>query len=201
MTTVEEALSRPDPGVARRARRVAVHTFRPYRSWPAFIAGALLMVVAGLAAAEVISALVGSPLRLLPFERAAGYAGGARWSDPTVQVASGVLALIGLVLISLALVPGRGRWTALRTEDPNLVVGLSKSGLRRALAAAACDVDGVRSAHVKVGRSRVKVRAHTELRRDEELPEQVRSAVRQRVAELAPVRELKVRTQVRYAKA
>ncbi|WP_285759547.1 DUF6286 domain-containing protein [Nocardiopsis ansamitocini] len=201
MTTVEEALSRPDPVVARRADRVAVHTFRPYRSWPAFIAGAVIMGVAGLAAVEVISALAGSPLSLLPVDRATGYAGSARWADPTVKIASGVLALIGLVLISLALVPGRGHWLALRTEDPAFVVGLSKGALRRALAAAACEVDGVRSAHVTLGRRRVAVRAHTELRRSDELPGLVREAVRRRLGDLAPVRELNVRASVRYAKA
>ncbi|MGI5120606.1 DUF6286 domain-containing protein [Marinactinospora thermotolerans] len=201
MTTVEDALTRPDPATTRRARRVAVHTFRPRRSWPAFIVGALIVAVAGLAAAEVISTLVGSPLRILPVDKAADYAGSARWNDPSVQVASAVLALIGLVLISLALVPGRGRWTVLRTDDPALVVGLSRAGMRRALTAAACEVDGVRGASVRVGRRRVKVRAETVLRHAGDLPAQVRAAVQGRLDELDPVRKPKVRAQVRYAKA
>lgn len=201
MTTVEDALRRPDPAVSKRARRVAVHTFRPKRSWPAFIVGAVIMVVAGVAAAEVISALVGSPLRILPFDRAADYAGSARWNDPAVQIASGVLAAIGLVLLALALIPGRGGYLPLQTDDPALVVGLSKPGLRRALAAAARDVDGVRGARVVVGRRRVKVRAETHLRSAEGMREAVHTAVQERLAELAPVRTLKVRTQVRFSKA
>ncbi|GAA3763580.1 DUF6286 domain-containing protein [Salinactinospora qingdaonensis] len=201
MTTVEDALGRPDPVTAKRANRVAVHTFRPRRSWPALLVGLVVAGVAGLAAAEVISALIGRPFTGLPFQQAAEYAGEARWSDPAVQLASLVLALIGLVLISLALVPGRGRWLPLRTDDPALVVGLSRPALRRALSVAAREVDGVRSVQVRLGRRRVGVWAYTELRGDEELPDLLRQAVERRLADLAPLRELKVRTRVRYAKA
>lgn len=201
MTTVEDALHRPDPGTSRKARRAAVHTFRPRRSWPAFIVGAVIVVVAVIAAAEVISALVGSPLRIVPFDRATEYAGGARWNEPGVRVASVVLAVIGLVLLALALIPGRGGYLPLVTDDPELVVGVSKPAMRRALAAAARDVDGVRAAHVRIGRRRVSVRAETHLRSGAGMREAVRSAVQRRLAELAPLRTLKVRSRVRFSKA
>ncbi|QBI52718.1 DUF6286 domain-containing protein [Streptomonospora litoralis] len=200
MATVEDALSRPDPATARRANRVAVHTFRPRRSWPALIVGVLVLGVAALAAAEVASALAGAPMRNAVTTAADGYAAETRWSDPVVQVASAVAAAIGLLLILAALVPGRGRFTALRTGDPALVVGLSRSALRRTLAAAAQDVGGVRGARVSVGRRRVRVRIRTDLRDAPELRGEVASAVQQRLAELAPVYGFKVNTRVRRTK-
>ena len=199
MTTVEEALGRPDQSAAaRRARRVAVHTFRPRRSWPAVITGLLVLALAVVAAAEVIAALAGTPLRLFPVGPAAGYAETATWSEPSVQIASAVLALIGLLLIVLALAPGSGHWTALRTDDPALVVGLTRSALRRAVAAAAHGVSGVDGADVTVRGNRLRVHVRTGLRDSSDLPEQVTRAVEERLAELAPLRNMRINTDVRY---
>ncbi|GAA1757721.1 DUF6286 domain-containing protein [Streptomonospora arabica] len=201
MTTVEDALSRPDPAAARRASRVAVHTFRPRRSWPALIVGALVLGVAALAAVEVASALAGAPMRTSVTSAAGEHAATARWSDPVVQTASAVAAATGLVLIAVALVPGRSRFTALRTADPELVVGLSRSGLKRTLAAAAQEVGGVRAARVSVGRRRVRVRVRTDLREAPELRGEVSAAVGRRLAELEPVSAFKVTASVRHTKA
>ncbi|MUL39927.1 alkaline shock response membrane anchor protein AmaP [Streptomonospora sp. PA3] len=201
MTTVEDALSGPDRSAARRASRVAVHTFRPRRSWPALIVGALVLGIAALAAVEVAAALAGAPMSPAVTSAAGAYTAEARWSDPVVRIASAVAAGIGLVLIALALVPGRGRFTALRTGDPELVVGLSRSGLKRTLAAAAHDVGGVRGAHVSVGRRRIRVRVRTDLREAPELRGEVAAAVRQRLTELEPVYGFTVTTRVRYTKA
>src|SRR5690625_6287346 len=131
MTSVEDAVGRPAPATARRAQRVAVHTFRPRRSWPELIVGALVLAVAALAAAEVASALAGVPMGSAVTSAAGDYAAEARWSNPAVRLASVVAAVIGLVLIAVALVPGRIRCTALRIGRPALVVGLSRSALRR----------------------------------------------------------------------
>ncbi|MFC3999650.1 alkaline shock response membrane anchor protein AmaP [Nocardiopsis sediminis] len=203
MTTVEDTVGRRAPGTVQRARRMAVHTFRPRLSWPATIAGLVLLSVAGVAAAEVISALAGPPMRTAVAAPAADYAATARWSDPSVQIASGVLALIGLVLIVVALLPGRsGRWTVLRTDDPALVVGVSKTALRCTLASAARRVGGVRSARVSVRRRRVRVRVrvHADLRDCAELRAEVAEAVQRRLSDLSPLYALTVSTRVRNAK-
>ncbi|WP_017570096.1 DUF6286 domain-containing protein [Nocardiopsis halotolerans] len=199
MTTVEEVLGRPDQGVDRRARRVAVHTFRPRRSWPAVITGLVILVVAVVAAAEVISALAGSPLRLFPVGAASGYATTTTWSMPSVQIASAVLALIGLALIVAALAPGRGRWTALRTDDPALVVGLTRPALRRAVAAAAEEVSGVDVVHVTMRGNRIRVHVRTGMRESAGMPAEVTAAVERRLEELAPLRSMRIATHVRYA--
>ncbi|PWV58270.1 DUF6286 domain-containing protein [Nocardiopsis sp. L17-MgMaSL7] len=199
MTTVEEALGRPSQGIDRRAKRVAVHTFRPRRSWPAVLVGLLILVVAVVAAAEVIAALAGNPLRLIPVGPATDYAAATTWSEPSVQIASAVLALIGLALIVVALAPGRSRWTALRTDDPALVVGLTRPALRRAVAAAAQDVSGVDHVHVVVRGNRIRVHVRTGMRESHGLPAEVTSAVETRLEELAPLRSMRIATHVRYA--
>lgn len=199
MTTVEEALGRPDQGVDRRARRVAVHTFRPRRSWPAVITGLVILVVAVVAAAEVIAALAGSPLRLVPVEAATGYAAASTWSAPSVQIASAVLASIGLALIVIALAPGRGRWTALRTDDPALVVGLTRPALRRAVAAAAQGVSGVDEVYVAVRGNVIRLHVRTGMRDAVGLPGEVTAAVERRLEELAPLCNIRILTHVRYA--
>lgn len=199
MTTVEEVLGRPDQGVDRRAKRMAVHTFRPRRSWPAVLTGLVVLALAVVSAAEVISALAGTPLRLLPVGAATDYAGTATWSEPSVQIASAVLAFIGLALIVAALAPGRSRWVPLRTDDPALVVGLTRPALRRAVASAARDVSGVDGVHVSARRNRLRVHVRTGLRESSGLPEEVTEAVERRLAELAPLRGMRIATHVRYA--
>ncbi|MEU3020769.1 MULTISPECIES: DUF6286 domain-containing protein [unclassified Nocardiopsis] len=201
MTTVEEALGRPSQGIDRHAKRVAVHTFRPRRSWPAVLTGLVILVVAVVAAAEVIAALAGNPLRLIPVGQATDYAAATTWSEPSVQIASAVLALIGLALIVVALAPGRSRWTALRTDDPALVVGLTRPALRRAVAAAAQDVSGVDHVHVVVRGNRLRVHVRTGMRESDGMPAEVTSAVEHRLEELAPLRSMRIATHVRYAES
>ncbi|MFV2197636.1 DUF6286 domain-containing protein [Nocardiopsis sp. LOL_012] len=199
MTTVEEVLGRPDQGADRRAKRVAIHTFRPRRSWPAVATATVVLLLAVLSAAEVISALAGTPLRVLPVEAAADYAAATTWSQPSVQVASGVLALIGLALIALALAPGTGRWAALRTDDPALVVGLTRSALRRTVESAAQEVSGVDSVDVVVRGQRIRVYVRTRMPDWGGLPAEVTAAVERRLEELAPLRSMRIATDVRHA--
>lgn len=198
MTTVEEVLGRPDQGVDRRAKRVAVHTFRPRRSWPAIITGLIVLAVAVLAAAEVIAALSGNPLRLIPVGAATDYAAVTTWSEPSVQIASAVLALIGLALIVVALAPGRSRWTVLRTDDPALVVGLTRPALRRAVASEVQEVSGVDDVHVTVRGNKMRVHVRTGMRESRGMPAEVTAAVERRLEELAPLRSMRILTQVRH---
>ena len=86
MTTVEEVLGRPVQEVDRRAKRVAVHTFRPRRSWPAVITG----LVIGVPGAQPLTIgcldIVGSEFRFSwgvnaarPNERPAYVVSGGDW--------------------------------------------------------------------------------------------------------------------------
>ncbi|MBB4935239.1 hypothetical protein F4561_006133 [Lipingzhangella halophila] len=204
MTTVEEAGAaerRSGPSAETRARRSAIRTFRPSRSWPALLAGLVLLAGAVLIAAEIVSTLVGSPLGIIPVGAIVPVLSGTGWNHPAVLGVSGALVLLGLILLVAALIPGRGGYLPLRTGDPALAVGLSRAGMRSALATAAREVDGVEGARVSVGRRRVRVRANTHLRAADGLREAVGDAVRERLAELAPLRPLRIRTRIKLAKA
>ncbi|WP_017556775.1 DUF6286 domain-containing protein [Nocardiopsis baichengensis] len=201
MTTVEDAVGRTGTADVRRARRAARRTFRPRRSWPAVLAAVLLLAAAVLAAVVAVSVAAGSPVRVPAVAEAAERVAQLNWGHLAVQAVAGAAVLVGLVLLALALLPGRARWTALRTDDADLVVGLSRPALRRAVAAAARGVPGVRGVHASVRRRAVRVRVDTDLREAPDLRDEVRAAVEDRVDELAPLRRPKVRVRVRTAKA
>ncbi len=162
------------------------------------LAGTLILVLGIIAATEVVSDLAGYPLQILPFKQTSGHPYAGQWIDPPVQDASVLLVLVGLALIALALVPARGRWTVLHTDDPGLLVGMERSALRGTVAGAARNVEGVRSARVVVGRNGVRVRVRAHPRSPATLRTEVRAAVEHRLAELGPFHTLTVATAVRH---
>lgn len=188
------------PSEARAAHRVAVRTFRPRRSLAAVVVSTVTVLVAGLAAAEVISSLAGAPLRFVPLDTVSEPAVHAHWNSPEMLFGSAVSAVVGLYLLLTALIPGVSSHMVLRTDDRDLAVGLSQRGLRRVVEHAARDVDGVTEVHARVRNRSVRVVARTPERPDPELRTRVASAVRERVAELAPARPVRVRTRIRRVK-
>ncbi|WP_449066436.1 DUF6286 domain-containing protein, partial [Planomonospora algeriensis] len=109
------------------------------------------------------------------------------WSDPAVLGAAlGVLA-VGAALVAVAVVPGRSRLVPLETGDPLAVIGLTRSGLRRTLRAAAESVDGVVRARVRLGRGGVEVLVVAETDGTGRLLRQVGAAVGDRLADLGAV--------------
>ncbi|MQA95436.1 MAG: hypothetical protein GEV11_12585 [Streptosporangiales bacterium] len=182
-----------DARTARRAARRAVRVFRPRRTGTALVVAAVLLTVSALTAAEVISWLMGRPLRLVPYERLGELARAYRFDDPVMLGASAVIALAGLWLLLVALVPGRPRMVPLATDDPDLVVGLSRAGLRHALEAAAAAVPGVGESRVRLRRRTVTVYVRGGSSEPGEPAAGVRRAVTARLVELAPVRMPKVR--------
>jgi hypothetical protein len=130
------------------------------------VVAVLLAAVAGLIAADLISKFLGHPVHVVP----AALARDGRiwhWGDPRALVASGVICALGLLLISIAALPGRFRVVPVASEDPLSVTGFTRPGLRRYLAAAATTVDGVASARVRVRRRYVRVLAVSPLRDSE----------------------------------
>lgn len=194
----------PGPAVsgaeARSAHRVAIRTFRPRRSTAAVLVSAVTVLIAGVAAAGVIAALVGAPLRIVPLERVSEPAIGVRWDGPEMIVASAATAVVGLYLLLTALVPGRGSHMVLRTDDRDIVVGLSPRGLRRISESAAHEVDGVTGAHARVRGRTVRITAHAPEQAGAGLRALVESRVRERVLELDPARPVRVRAKVRHVK-
>ncbi|MEW9532896.1 DUF6286 domain-containing protein [Microbispora sp. NPDC049125] len=180
----------------RAGGRGAVRAFRPTRSIPATIASLALLAVGVLTAAHVVSALLKRPMRLVPYDRATDWARTTTWDDGRAVAIATAVALAGLVLLLIAVVPGRGRLIALRTGDPDLVVGVPRRTLAGTLSAAASRVDGVRRAHARVYGWKTDVMVRTDLRDTPALTERVHEAVGEELARLAPAHPISVRVRV-----
>jgi hypothetical protein len=171
--------------------------FRPRRVVPAAVVAALLAAAAILVMVEVITALLHRPAAVLPVTWLARLGRTTYWDDPRVLAGAAALAVIGLFLLALALSPGRPRAVAVRSEEPEVLMGVAPSGLARYAEDAAQSVEGVTGAKARTRRRRVRVRATTPLRDAEGLTEQVRHAVEQRFADLGLRRTPRLRVTVR----
>jgi hypothetical protein len=177
--------------------RMATRAFRPGRVLPATVTAAVLTVVAALVAMEVIAALVGRPVNVLPVAALARLGRQTRWDAPLALAVAAVASAVGLLLLLLALRPGRPRTIALTWHDPDTVLGITPHGLRRQTAQAAESVDGITRARTRVRHRHVRVRATSPLLDVRDLDDQVRHAVEERLAGLAPLRPLRLRVSVR----
>jgi hypothetical protein len=177
-------------------RKAAARAFRPRRALPAIVVSALLAAATGLIAAYLISKYVGHQVHVLPSGLfRAGHQ--LHWNDQRSVVAAAVACVLGLLLIGLAVLPGRARVVPVASQDPRSVAAVTRAGLRRYLAGAATTVDGIASAKVRVRRRRARVYAASSLRDTKDLAAQVETAVNERIDALSPLRPLRIRVTVR----
>nr|WP_055505158.1 DUF6286 domain-containing protein [Nonomuraea pusilla] len=188
------------PGRGRQERaadRAAVRAFRPHRTVPAVVVAALVTLAGLYVAAETVSALVGAPLRLLPYDRMLAWASSTPWSDPLLLLGAAVATLVGLALLATALVPGRPRMIPVRTGDPDLVIGMRRKSFSSALAHAAEEVPGVHGARARLRGRTVAVTPFTSGWDEEGFARAVRDAVLTRMAALQPVEPYRVAVNVK----
>ncbi|WP_067483360.1 DUF6286 domain-containing protein [Actinomadura hibisca] len=173
---------------SRSATRKAVRAFRPRRTVPAFLAALLLTAGGVLAAIEIISSLVDRPARIVPYDRVTDWGITTAWNDWPALAVSGGLALVGLLFLLAGLLPGKPRLVPLRSDDPNLVMGVTKHGLKGAVTDAAEAVDGVSHVgRVKIEQRKVRLTVHSDLRTGgDDLRRRAAEAVQQRLDALAP---------------
>ncbi|MFG1942420.1 DUF6286 domain-containing protein [Nonomuraea sp. NPDC048826] len=180
MTTLQQLL--PGTAVAvrdspiRRSRRV----LRPARTPAAVIVAVLLTAGLGLAAAEIVAGLWGRRLGLVPVDEVVALASATSWGELAAP-ALGV-AFAGAVLILLAVLPGRCRLVPVETTDPLIVIGITRSGLRRTLRAVARQAEGVGRAKVRLRRRRIEVTVVTGPESSGAMLRQVGTAVGDRLA-------------------
>ncbi|MFG1617054.1 DUF6286 domain-containing protein [Nonomuraea wenchangensis] len=184
----------------KAADRAAMRAFRPSRRAPAVVVAVLLTLLGLLVAVETVSALVGSPLRLVPYDRMLGWASSTPWSNPLFVLASVIVALIGLALLITALVPGRPRMMPVRSHDPDVIIGLRPKSVTRALAHAAEEVPGVHSARATLRGGTVAVTPSTSGWDKERFTHEVREAVLTRLAGLDLVEPYRVTVDVKERK-
>ncbi|KOV84525.1 DUF6286 domain-containing protein [Nocardia sp. NRRL S-836] len=168
-------------------------TRRSRRSLPAVLTALVLLAVCALVAVCAIQlAMGGTPL--ISYSAVADTLHGTSWAAREVLIAAAVAAAAGLVLVLVAVVPGRSRTAALDERT-----SVSRRGLRNAVRAAA-RVDGVESAAVRVARSRVKAAVRTRRTNTEGLADTVRESVQRRLAEIALARTPRVVVRVKASR-
>ncbi|MEV0997656.1 DUF6286 domain-containing protein [Nonomuraea sp. NPDC050202] len=180
MTTLQQilpgAVVAPRDTGLRRARRV----LRPARTVPGALVALTLAAGLGATAAEVVSALLGAPLGWVPVNEVVELAGRTTWPD--TATAALVSAGTGTLMLLLAIVPGRTRLVPVETSDPLIVIGITRSGLRRTLCAAAQQVAGVDKARVRLRRRTIEVTVTTGAESTGQMLRQVGTAVGDRLA-------------------
>ncbi|TLF84827.1 hypothetical protein FE391_03090 [Nonomuraea sp. KC401] len=180
MTTLQQIL----PGAAATPRltglRRANKALRPARTVPGAVVATVLTAGMGLTAAELVSGLLGTPLGWVPVNEVVELAGRTAWLK--VSTAALVVAGIGVLMVLLAVVPGRSRLVAVETSDPLIVIGITRSGLRRTLAAAAQQVAGVDKARVRLRLRTIEVTVVTDAESTGAMLRQVGTAVGDRLA-------------------
>ncbi|MBB6554888.1 DUF6286 domain-containing protein [Nonomuraea rubra] len=180
MTTLQQilpgAVVAPRDTGLRRARRV----LRPARTVPGALLALVLAGGLGATAAEVVSALLGAPLGWVPVNEVVELAGRTTW--PETATAALVAAGAGTLMLLLAIVPGRSGLVPVETSDPLIVIGITRSGLRRTLRAAAQQVAGVDKARVRLRRRTIEVTVTTGAESTGQMLRQVGTAVGDRLA-------------------
>lgn len=189
-------------GAARPVRRprVRARVFRPSRMVPATIVAVVLLAVSVFAAAGIIAALAGRRLDILHPDAIASWLAGTRWQDAIPRAAGAAAVVAGLVLVFIAVKPGRAKVVALACGEPDVVIGLTRRGMRSVAAAAAGDVDGAEKARARVRGRRVRVRVTTPLRDAPEVAAvgaRARQAAERALGELDLARPVKVAVRMR----
>ncbi|MCX5196524.1 DUF6286 domain-containing protein [Streptomyces sp. NBC_00249] len=137
--------------------------FRSARRIPAALTALLVLAVAGLFLYDLAAVRAHRP--------------GMRWrrelahqlerhtpADTGVLVAGGALALAGAALLLLALAPGLRGLLPMAAGPPGVRAGIGRRAAALVLRDRAMEVSGVRTVKVRVGRSRVGVRATSHFR-------------------------------------
>ncbi|NRQ35242.1 hypothetical protein HII36_25945 [Nonomuraea sp. NN258] len=180
MTTLQQILPRAAVTTQHTGLRTANRALRPARTVPGAVVALTLAAGLGLTSAEIVAGLLGKPLGWIPVNELADLAGRHTWREVSgVAVAA---AGAGLLMLLLAIVPGRSRMVPVETSDQRIVIGITRSGLRRTLRAAAQQVDGVAKARVRLRRRAIEVTVVTCGESSGSMLRQVGTAVGDRLA-------------------
>ncbi len=125
----------------------------------AFLLSLALTLGAVLVLIEIVAHAVGAKAIVLNWPGFYRWASGNTWGSGSVRLIGIGLGLLGLLLLAAQLKPPRPDRLRLQPVDPATDTAITRRGLARTLRDAATEVDGVRDAHVTVGRNLVRVRA------------------------------------------
>ena len=103
------------------------------------------------------------------------------WNQQTLLVCGIVIAGVGLLILTVVLLPSRRRLVELVNPDPQTAAGLPRRSLRRTVAATAVHIDGISAAAAGVGRRRIAVKLTSGLRHTDGLKDAAVAAVTDRL--------------------
>lgn len=159
----------------------------------ALIAGLALAAAAALVIVEAVAVLIGRGPVLVDWPAAGGWARRTAWGDRQALAVSVLLLASGAALVLAQLWPARVGRLPIDTADPATDAAISRRTLARDVSEAVREVDGVIPQRVKVGRTRIAVRAVTPAADDgAALAGQVSAAVRERLDRLRLRRQPKL---------
>lgn len=179
---------------------------RPRRTVPAVLVALVVLALAALVATSSVQTLLGRP-PLVPFDAVGGALGEVAWRSGVVRIAGVVVAVVGLLLLLAALVPGRPHVLPLarRGEGDTAESDISESGIHRTdatrlLRSTAQDVAGVERASVDLRRTRARVRATVARADGDRARAELRERLESRLAGLSLARVPRLRLSVTTAK-
>jgi Family of unknown function (DUF6286) len=183
-------------------------TRRPRRVIPACLTALAILALSVVAAVALVQELAGRPA-LVPLGALVRHTRTLRLDSPVMVIAAAVSAGLGLILLGCAAIPGRAVTLPLAAVtgehsdgQPGAgtypVAGVSRSGLRIALAATVADVDGVAAVRVRLRGRRVSARVRTELSGTAALHEAVSRAAEDRLRQSGLARPPAVLIRVRH---
>ncbi len=180
MTMLQQLMPGAPATAQHTGLRRASKVLRPARTLPGAVVSLALTAGLGATAAEVVSALLGHPLGWVPVNELVELASETTW--PEASTAALVTAGAGALMLLLAVVPGRCRLVPVQTSDPLIVIGITRTGLRRTLRAAAQQVPDVDKAQVGLRRRTIEVTVVTAAESSGSMLRQVGNAVGDRLA-------------------
>jgi hypothetical protein len=165
----------------------------------ALVLGLALAAVAVLAGIEIMELILGNPPLVIPRHTWNSGLRTSHWGDVGMELTSWIVALVGLILLLLQLVPRPPVRLAVRSL-PGQRVWLSRKGLGRRLAMDVGEVDGVTGGKMRVGRNRVTSKVVIAAGVDPAPDvEQVRVVINNTLDSIGVVHRFKVRVTVRSA--
>jgi hypothetical protein len=185
-------------------------TRRPRRTLPAFLVALVLLALGALAATSAIQTLLGQT-PVVSLDAVPSALSGVAWQSPIVLIVAGVAALVGLVLLLAAILPGPshvlplssgpattgdadqwGPWSGGGVE----AAGWHRNDLAQRLRRRAQTVEGVTGATAKVRGRRAKVVAKTHRGSTDELRQAVESVLSTDLDSLGFARRPRLRVSV-----
>jgi hypothetical protein len=129
----------------------------------ALVLALALIVASVIYIVEVIAYRAGARYVVVNWQRIHHWADTTQWNNGTIQIVSGALALVGLILILGQLTTRKPMRLKVASDDDATDAAITRAGVKNRVRQAVTGISGVDSAAVSV-RRRINVKARTQAR-------------------------------------